>query len=132
MKIFRNKQLWTAVFYIWLIALLVLTSMSFPNKITPEEESGLRWDYFEHFFLYLVIPVLYFFSNGAYLHRLFKQTYYILIMGLIFVSLTEIQQYFIEGRSYNPLDLVLNISGYLTGIPLGRMLQKKLIKSKLI
>ena len=126
MKIFRNKQLWTAVFYIWLIALLVLTSMSFPNKITPEEEPGLRWDYFEHFFLYLAIPIFYFVSEGASLNRLIKKAYQIFLLGLLFACLTEFQQYFIEGRSFNPVDLALNLSGFITGVPIGRILSRKL------
>ncbi len=100
--------------------------MAFPNKITPEEESGPRWDYFEHFFLYLAIPILYFFSKGAYLNRIIKKTYQIFLIGLLFACLTELQQFFIEGRTFNPVDLVLNTSGFIIGIPIGRILSKKL------
>jgi VanZ family protein len=40
--------------------------------------------------------------------------------GLLFASITEIYQIIIPGRTYNPVDLGLNITGILAGIPLGK------------
>ena len=102
--------------------------MAFPYKIGPEETKGLRWDYLEHFFLYLIIPIFYFFAEGAFLTKIIKSNYFILFLGLAFCSLTEIQQFYIEGRTFNPIDLVLNLSGFLTGIPIGKILHRKLKK----
>ena len=124
MKFLRNKILWTVVFYTWLIVLFILTSVSFPNKIIPKEETVLRWDYFEHFFFFLAIPIFYFFAEGAFLTKLIKNNYIILLLGLTFSAFTEIQQFYIEGRSFNPKDLILNLSGFIIGILLGKFLFK--------
>ncbi|MCF8379245.1 MAG: VanZ family protein [Bacteroidales bacterium] len=131
MKLYRNKYLWTAVFYMWLSILVILTSMSFSDKMIQEQNDGLRWDYLQHFFLYLLIPVFFFFAEGAFLKNLIKQNYKIFLLGLLFASLTELQQLFISSRTYNSIDLALNIGGYIIGIPFGKILANRLKKSKI-
>jgi len=122
MKLYRNKFFWTVIFYTWLFILYILTSMAFPNHKANDADSGLRWDYFQHFFLYLLIPILYFFAEGAYFNTFIKKSYQIFLLGLLFVSITELQQLFIASRSYNSIDLALNIGGYIIGIPFGKIL----------
>lgn len=126
MKLFRNKLLWTAILYIWLFILYLLTSMAFPNQKADDTGSELRWDYFQHFFLYLLIPVFYFFADGAYFNKFIKKNYQIFLLGLLFVCITELQQLFIASRSYNSIDLALNIGGYIIGIPFGKILTRRL------
>ncbi len=124
MKFLRNKILWTVIFYAWLIVIFILTSVSFSNEIAAKEETGLRWDYFEHFFFFFAIPILYFFAEGAFLSKIIKNNYIIILLGLTFSAFTEIQQIYIEGRSFNPKDLILNLSGLIIGILLGKFLFK--------
>jgi VanZ family protein len=103
--------------------------MTFKEQNPSREDSGLRIDYLEHFFLYAIIPILYFLSRGAGLKKLFKDNYYLILLGILFALLTEIQQYFIPGRSFNPVDLFLNLAGFITGIFAGQYLNKKFLLS---
>lgn len=128
MKIIRNKKVWTVIFYAWLLGVFILTSMTFSAAVKEQNESGFRFDYLQHFILYAIIPVLFYFAEGAGLRRIFKDEYYIFLLGLLFTILTEIQQFYIPGRSFNPVDLGLNIAGFIGGIFLGRYLHKKLTK----
>lgn len=126
MTLIRNKKIWTAAFYLWLAGIYILTSMTFSDAVKEQNDSGFRFDYLQHFLLYAIIPVLYFFAEGAGLKKLFKDNYYLILLGLLFAILTEIQQYYIPGRSFNPLDLGLNVAGFVCGIFLGRFLYRKL------
>ena len=128
MKIFKIKILWTILFYGWLLLIYILTSSSLPGE-TPETAFGFRLDYLEHFIVYFFIPVLYYISQGAYLEKIFKDAYYVFLLGILFAILTEIQQYYIEGRAFNPVDLVLNVLGFLSGIPAGRKIRKVFFKA---
>ncbi len=130
MKIFKNKSIWTAAFYFWLIGIYILTSMTFSEGIQKETDNGFRTDYLEHFLLFVILPVLYFFAEGAGLKKLFNDNYYILLIGLLFAVLTEIQQYYIPGRSFNPIDLILNITGFISGIYIGKYAYKRIVNHK--
>lgn len=94
-----------------------------------QNEGGFRFDYLEHFILYAAIPVIYFLAKGAYLDRVIKDRYYIILLGILFSLLTEIQQYFIPTRSFNPVDLILNIAGFLVGLLAVKYLIAKFIDS---
>jgi len=131
MKIIRNKKVWTLIFYAWLLGVFILTSMTFSEVVKEQNESGFRFDYLQHFILYAIIPVLFYFAEGAGLRRIFKDKYYLFLLGLLFAILTEIQQFYIPGRSFNPVDLVLNIGGFIIGIFIGRYLYNKLVREKL-
>ncbi len=129
MRLIRNKKIWTVAFYLWLTAIYILTSMTFSDSVKEQNESGFRFDYLQHFLLYAIIPILYFFAEGAGLKKIFKDNYYLILLGLLFAILTEIQQYYIPGRSFNPIDLGLNVSGFVGGIFLGRFLYSKLVNN---
>lgn len=128
MKLIRNKKIWTTAFYLWLLGIYILTSITFSDSVKEQNESGFRFDYLEHFLLYAIIPILYFFAEGAGLKKVFKDNYYLILLGLLFAILTEIQQYYMPGRSYNPVDLGLNVAGFVSGIFLGRFLYRKLAR----
>ncbi len=117
----RFRLILTAGFYIWLVTLYILTALPGGNGPEKYSDSPVRWDYFEHFFLFMLIPVLFFFSGGAGLKITKRRTGIILIIaGLLYAIMAEVQQIFIPGRAFNPIDLVLNLSGLLLGIPAGR------------
>lgn len=122
MKWYKNTRIWTPAFYLWLLALLVLTSISFSPEMKKQNEGGFRFDYLEHFILYAAIPVLYFLADGASLKKIIKDNYYIILLGILFSVLTEIYQYFIPGRSFNPIDLMLNLGGFIAGILISKFI----------
>ena len=120
--ILYKKNLWMIFFWGWAILIIILTSMPVNPKIIKQEEIFIiRIDYLEHIFFFTVQSFLFFL---AYLLNTGKKEkikpVLWLIAGILFASITEIYQYFIPGRAFNPVDLALNISGLLIGIPAGR------------
>ena len=107
-----------------MIFIYIMTSRVFPGKEQTDEAFGFRLDYPEHFIVYMLIPVFYYLSRGAYLQKIFRDAYYVFLLGMLFSILTEIQQYYIEGRAFNMIDLALNVAGFLVGIPAGRFVKK--------
>ena len=129
MKTTHTKTIWTLLFYLWIIAILVLTSVSFGDGARKQNDGGLRLDYLQHFIVYSGVPVLFFLSRGAGLNRIFRSSYYLLLLGILFCILTEVQQYYIPGRSFNPIDLGLNLAGFFTGLFAGRYISKTLYRN---
>lgn len=129
MKWLRNKILWTSIFYLWIASLFVLTSISFSTGMKKQNEGGFRLDYLEHFFFYAAIPVFYLLAKGAYLDSIIKSPRYIILLGVLFSTITEVQQYFIPARSFNPIDLILNLGGFAFGLLLVEFLSKMKIKA---
>ena len=115
MPLLKNKNLWTTAFYLWIAAIILLTVISFSPEMKKQNEGGFRFDYLEHFFVFAIIPLLYHLARGEYLDRFLRSKWAVFALGLVFCALAELQQNFIPGRNYNPVDLVLNILGYLTG-----------------
>ena len=130
MKILRNPRFWFLLLWFWIVTLLVLTSI--PGGKGPEKFSGsnFRWDYLEHFSFYLLLPVFYFPGRRNLSgERNFKTLIIPLLAGVAFCILTEVIQLWVPGRAFNPVDMALNISGLLIGIPVGRYLEKILFKT---
>jgi VanZ family protein len=108
---------WTIVFYFWLVALWVLSFIPLPVKDRQEDDlTIIRLDYLEHFFLFLLIPVFYFLASRAKMEKITPIISIHFLAGVLFVSVTELQQLFIVSRAFNPVDLFLNIAGYFSGI----------------
>lgn len=123
------RKILTGAFYVWVITLYILTLL--PGHKGPEKFSGsaIRWDYLEHFFLFMGIPVMYFLSGGAGLKARTNRTLALLLLaGFSYAVLAEVQQLYVPGRAFNPVDLALNLSGFLAGIPAGRFLVRKMVK----
>jgi VanZ family protein len=117
-----SKTFWQGIFWGWAILIVFLTSMpKNPEIIHQKKDALIRFDYLEHIFFFGILSVLHYM---AYLttsgHTTKIKIYLWLIAGLLFASLTEIYQILIPGRGYNPVDLGLNISGLIIGIPFGK------------
>ncbi len=121
-------SLWlTVIFYLWLITLYVLTALPGGNGPEKFSESNFRWDYVEHLFLFMLIPVLYFLSGGAGIRaKTLRGSLLLIGAAVIYAVVAEVQQIAIPGRAFNPVDLFLNLSGILGGIPVGKFMSRLL------
>ena len=87
------RNILTVAFYVWLIVLYILTAL--PGRKGPEKfsESPVRWDYLEHFFLFMLIPVLFFMSGNAGLRvKTVRKGILLIIAGIVYAVFTEVQQ----------------------------------------
>ena len=112
-----QKKVLPYLFYAWLIVLVVSNVIPNLNKKITEVNSGLKFriDYLFHFLIYF---------SGILLFWIWKfEVYYkskrilivfFFILWLFISSLNEYCQHFIPGRSYNPVDLLMNLSGVVT------------------
>jgi VanZ family protein len=126
----KLSLLFSVGFYLWLIAVIILTSMSFKEGPEKFSDSNFRWDYLNHFFMYFFIPVLYKFSKGAGLNKIIKKSLVIFFLGIAFLVITEVYQLWIPGRSFNFIDLMLNLSGFLVGTGLIMLKRHKINLAK--
>lgn len=118
----KNTKFWSGIFVFWLIALLVLSIIPnfSPESIKIENKGFLRTDYIQHFLVFLVLPIFYFFSGQrTFLNRFLKSHGSLIFAGIIYASFTELIQLLVPGRTFNPVDLLLNVSGLITGVLLG-------------
>jgi VanZ family protein len=108
---------WSAAFFGWTV-LLLIASVIPTTGLEPEggSKSDFRWDYPLHFIVFLILPLLFIYwrnSTGAGNRK--RELTWFLLAGTIYAGFTEVIQLFIEGRSFNPVDLLYNILGVITG-----------------
>ena len=125
----RNTRFWSLILVFWVCILIILNVI--PNYTPPslklEEYSALRTDYVLHFLSFLILPVFYFLSGRKTLFDLIlKTSWSLIIAGIFFAAFVEGIQIIVPGRSFNPLDMLFNVSGLLAGIPAGRFIIKLL------
>jgi VanZ family protein len=113
-----KQHLLTGLFFVWLIALLVLTY--YPDLPETDVRIGDAWfrtDYMGHAGFYGILVLLFLLWQRAYRKFLNKRfIIWTLAGGILLGAFTEVTQHFIPGRSFNPFDLMYNCLGIVCGI----------------
>jgi VanZ family protein len=113
-----------------LLAASVLPSLGELSKTKIELIFELRLDYLLHFTAYFGFFALFTFSCILNTNFFTRPDFKKLIIGtLIMATGTELLQYFTPYRTFNPFDMLFNVSGILTGVFVYRM-YNNLIKTK--
>lgn len=110
------SRIFRILFYVWMAALLLLSSL--PNIGKPEVEwlsdFTIRLDYLFHFGAYGLLTLLYclvyFFKEQKFFLRHRMKLAFLLLM---LATADEFHQLLIPGRTFNPLDLLFNTLGVL-------------------
>ena len=99
------------------LAILIVSSV--PNLPQPEMQTSghvIRLDYFLHFLVYFfpAFTAVMWLSgrDGCIAHRKFV---ILLLAGVLFGCIDEIHQIYIPGRRFNPIDLIFNAVGFVSG-----------------
>ena len=102
---FIHPKIYKTAFWTAIVGLFILSSLPdiSANKTFQTNEYTFRFDYLFHFLAYFVIGMLY---VMAYKPNL---TGILLITG--YAALEEIHQYWIPGRTLNPVDLAFDLAG---------------------
>jgi VanZ family protein len=111
------KLFWSAAFFGW-TTMLLITSVVPTTGLEPEggSKSNFRWDYPLHFIVFLILPLLFvYWRNSTRNVNRKSELGWFLLIGTIYAGFTEAIQLFIESRSFNPVDLLYNITGVIAG-----------------
>ncbi|MCH7657334.1 MAG: VanZ family protein [Bacteroidetes bacterium] len=116
--ILRFKPFFKVFFWIWLIFILVMSSVpKLPDLKLKLDESVIRLDYAIHFVEYFLLVsffLLWRIKTGM------NPTIMIILLTLLIGMATgfadEFHQKIITGRTYNPIDMLSNFLGALTGV----------------
>ena len=107
------------LFWYWLIILLVINVIPLGNdinKIIHKPVFKFRLDYLLHFISFLIFIPLYFIDmkRGGPIFSKKPVLKYLLIIGGAAV-IFELIQYFLPYRTFNPMDLISNLTGAIIG-----------------
>jgi len=107
------------LFWYWLIILLVINVIPLGNdiyKIINKPVFKFRLDYLIHFYSFLIFIPLYFIEvkRGGPIFSKKPVLKYLLIIGGAAV-IFELIQYFLPYRTFNPMDLISNLTGAIIG-----------------
>jgi VanZ family protein len=119
MRLVINSQLWSIVFALYIVALIIMNVIPnfTPTSLQLDGDSVFRTDYILHILVFILLPVMYYFSRGrTFADRLLKNRRFIFIAGLFFSMFVELIQLGVPGRTFNPMDMVFNGGGYLLGV----------------
>jgi len=104
----------TFYFTFALISLSSLISFNFNTK-TEINDVSIRLDYFYHFIAYFLLALFFLLwkhkKNSG--HKFFIVLF---SFGIFFSTVFEVIQIFIPNRVFNPIDLLFNLIGFVTGI----------------
>jgi VanZ family protein len=127
----KSKIIFRILFWIWFIILHVLILLPRLDLIEKSDDKDLlRLDYVFHMGAYGLLSLLFL---GWNLNRLnsFKTWHHLIFIatGGLIATTGEFLQYFLEFRSFNPMDLYFNLAGlllaYLSGLYIYTRSQKK-------
>ena len=116
--IIRFKPFFKVFFWLWLLFILVISSTpNLPDLKLNIDESTIRIDYAIHFIEYFLLVS--FFLMWRIKNNL-NPTIIIILMTLFIGMATgfvdEFHQKIITGRTFNPIDMLSNFLGVLTGV----------------
>ncbi|MBN1181785.1 MAG: VanZ family protein [Bacteroidales bacterium] len=109
-----QKKLLSYLFYAWLIVLIVFNVI--PNLNEKINEVNIKFefrvDYVFHFLFYFTGILLFWFWKFEQFYRERKGLILLFLLLWLFISsINEYCQHYIPGRSYNIIDLLMNVSG---------------------
>ncbi len=107
-----NARFYSFTFAFWFLLIVVLSVVpdNSPDRIQVGEGFAFRLDYVLHLLIYLPLG---FFQRKSNLPGGF---FYTLIILLTTAALPETLQLAVPYRTFNPIDLMLNISGAVLGL----------------
>lgn len=106
----------------WLLLIFVVAMSVWPKSPTGLILDGtnhlfrVRLDYLLHFFVYFVLVLLFILWKA---HNISSMRGGIALLwvgaGLVFAVSNEMVQLFLPSRAFNPVDLIINVSGFVFG-----------------
>lgn len=116
--IIRFKPFFKVFFWIWLLFILVISSIpKLPAIKLNFDESIIRIDYAIHFVGYfLLVSFFLLWRIKIDLNPTIMIIVLTLIIGMVTGFIDEFHQKIIIGRSYNPKDMLSNFIGVLAGV----------------
>jgi VanZ family protein len=120
-KLFQQKKLFVALFWIWGIIVFILSSIpNIPTQKLNIWDEPFRLDYLEHFGVFAILGAFFVVWKSDMSCKLDRKKYLFPFLGIIlFAVLDETHQLWVDGRTFNPLDMFYNILGLLAAYYLG-------------
>jgi VanZ family protein len=124
-KLFSNpslKYFWATGFFGWAAVIMALSVLPTNELIKKSNEgSSFRWDYLEHFGVFVIFALLFGFWRSSLFTQRNRELLWFLVLGGVFAAFTEVIQLWVAGRTFNPLDLLFNLGGLLIGMAITRI-----------
>lgn len=113
----NNKKLNRIFLFIWIgIVTFLSVTPNTPNSSVKVRSLEFRIDYLEHFIVYFILGFLLFIAFPESFKKGMVLFGTAILLLVLFSAVTEFIQYFIPGRTYNPVDLILNSAGSIFGV----------------
>jgi VanZ family protein len=104
-------------FLFWLLVLLIMGLTILPKSALSSAipfQANSRLDYLIHFLSFLPLPILAFFASQG--NTMLKKWKMLMALSFAIAILSELLQLAVEDRTFNPLDILANLSGLLVGL----------------
>ena len=125
--LFHHKKFFLVLFWLWVFVIIIFSIIPNVHTMKVEIDNTLyRTDYLIHFSVYFGMSVLFLLSRGKKIFKAKPITLIWFVIGGIFLAgLSEFVQAFIPGRTLNPIDLLFNVLGVISGLISPRLLFRK-------
>ena len=132
-KLFKQKKLFRILFWVWGLIIFILSSLpNIPTQKVNIWDEPFRLDYLEHFGVFAIWRGLFVVWKMKPIGHFYVKNYiWSIIATLVFAAADEFHQIWIPGRTFNPLDLIYNMTGLLAAYSLGPLFLKGIFKKDL-
>jgi VanZ family protein len=132
-KLFQQKKLFRILFWVWGLVIFILSSLpNIPTQKVNIWDEPFRLDYLEHFGVFAIWGGLFVVWKMKPIGHFYVKNYiWPIIATLVFAAADEFHQIWIPGRTFNPLDLIYNMTGLLAAYSLGPLFLKWVFKKEL-
>lgn len=116
-------MIWGILFITWSCIIIIISIVPGDGLVKlGVNNSGFRWDYIEHFFVFFLLAIL--FLQWRKNDTRNKRIRLLLLIGGLLAISTELSQLFIQSRSFNYIDLLCNLAGLPIGFIIFRLLAR--------
>lgn len=124
----RYKKLIKIVFWLWLLFIAIVSTLpNIPTQKINIWDQPFRLDYLEHFGVFAILLGLFvIWKSDEHAHFNVRAELLFLVGLFVFAIADEIHQIWIPGRSYNPLDLIYNVLGFIAGLYITKFVLQKI------
>jgi VanZ family protein len=104
-------------FLFWLLVLIIMGLTILPKSTLSSAipfQTNSRLDYLMHFLSFLPLPILAYFASQG--NPMLKKWKMLMALSFAIAILSELLQLAVEDRTFNPFDILANLSGLLVGL----------------
>ena len=129
-QLLEEKKLFAWLYWIWAVVIIVLSSWpNIPTQKVNIWDEPFRLDYLAHFGIFGIWGGFFVLWKAKVIRFKWQEFPWYVLGSTLFAVVDELHQLWIEGRTFNPLDMMYNLLGLWAAYYIGPYFLKWVYKN---